>query len=366
MTRALIVFIFLCILPSTVFAIDYLVYEPDTPDAYILRPPTPGLYLGAMIRQLNLEPDWTNRQWIQLIHRANPDLVDPKGEILAHDNDLRFPLSALKRLKGYQNLENHFTTVTPEKIVSPSEEAMPESVSEPVVTEEQQTINQTETSPTPTTTDESSPSTYRFDFLIGSGVEDINIDNGIGSDASLSSGANFVGQLGFKTQFSENHQIHLHGIFQYKNYMSPPSVNVVEDLNFLLDFKYGYGYRMFKNVFLRLIGQSQQLNFGQYRGALIDLHTLWIQSFGLQLDSPLFDVGYKQISFEFSGLYSLSPQADFDIDPGYRFSFGFKLEPQGFESGWMFNIQASYHNQIPSNFASHSSIEGLGLIGYSF
>ncbi len=360
MNRTILISLILVFVSHQAFAKSFFVHEADTPQAYILKKPYPGVYLGSMLRELDLEPNWQNRQWIRIIHQANPGVVDAQGEILVHDNEIKIPLAAMKSLKGYKTLENYFTATPPPVVEEP---VVAETV-EPVA--ETPTTQVEEVAPSAPMEDSSAVSTYKIDFLVGGGAEELLGDNGIGNDANLSSEANFISYLGFVSQVADNHQIMISTQVQYKTYIFPPSINVSEDLTLLIQFQYGYGYRLFNHFYVRLMGQSHQVNFIQFTGAIIDLASLWVHSFGLQVDSPLFDVSYKQVSFDLSGLYSIVPTSDFDVEPGYRLSVGLKLEPQNFESGWMISLRGIYHNQVPSNFTSQTSTEGLAAIGYSF
>lgn len=350
MKRIILIHLCLFLFPALASAIE--LYDSGTPGAYIKQQPVQGVYLGQMMRAIGLKPDWTNRSWIQMIHEANPNVVDSKGEILAHDGKLIFPVAALKTLRGYQKLDNQLVPVQQEP-----EPVVVQQTPEPVVEEPQ---------PEPPKEEEPQGKNFAFDFSLGFGQEELTVDNGFGSNSTLYSSGNFFATLGLQYKFNENQQMQIAGTYQFKEYEIPASIGLEMDQVDLITFQYSYGYRLFRNFYARIIGISQNRNFAQFNGNLIDMYTIWIHSWGLQVDTPLFMIGHKQLVAKMAGLYSVENSTEFEIDGGFLAKGSIEFESQDFESGYLLGLHMLYHEQIPAVYTQHSSLEFWGSVGYRF
>ncbi|MCJ8276823.1 MAG: hypothetical protein HRT44_10255 [Bdellovibrionales bacterium] len=360
MKRLLIVHLCLFLSPLFANAQTHYVYESNTSNAYILLQPEPGVFLGQMMRNIGLQPSWTSRKWIKEIHYANSSVVDASGEILSHDQKLRVPLSALKGLKGYAQLERGFQP----KELEPAPPIAP-VVSEPVVMEPKKPVEPV------VINDEKekrvlSYKQHHVQVLMGAGAESLKADNGSGSDTTLNSSVNLLVRLDWKLQFNQNNRMGFLMQGQFKEYQDPSNITLVEGSSALFNVDYFYGYRLFNNFYLSVIGNSRMANFILFPGATLQLESAWVHSAGLMVDAPLFYFKHSQISFYASGLVSYTASADVDIDSGLFSRSGFKFEPKESGSGFVFGAEFVYQSQAPLGYDSHTSSEGFGYIGYEF
>jgi hypothetical protein len=342
---------------KTAMAKSYTVYQADTPQAHILQQPVPGVFLGQMMRHLGLKPDWTNRFWIQSIHQANPGTVDAAGEILFHVEKLKIPLAAMKTLPGYSRLENDLqpepapvVPVAPEPPQKPFQEVAEAPVE---MVDENQSANEYGRG-------------SRIWADLGAGAAFFSADNNQSRNADLSTEFNIIGAVGYLGQLHPNHQIYFQFLGQYKTYLPPDNIGVLEDANFLITFQYAYGYRLYRSLNVRLIGQSQQMNFATFPGSVIDLFTYWNHMAGIQVAAPLFDLWGKQLAVDLAGFYTLETSSDFAMDNGFQARLGISFESKAFESGYRIGLLGVYHNQLPTGFLTHQSVEGFATVGYQF
>ena len=349
MKRLLIFIFFFQFLSLSAHGLSYDVYDHETPYPYIMLQPSQGIFLGQMMRNIGLDPDWQNRRWIDLIHQANPDQVDEAGEILYHSTKLKVPLSALKVLIGYNKLQNHFRPYMP-PVEEPAPQPEPvQEVAEPAPVEE------------PATT-----SGVRLDFTIGGGSESLSANNGIGNETELFNEANGIFKISFLGIFNDYHRFGFSAMAQLKTYEAPPSVGYTEDHLNLYEFRYHYGYKIFNNVFLDIVGQSRQFNALGFVNNTIVLETYFGHSLGLGIFAPLFYIGPKQMSFYIDGQFIYADVAETNFDPGFYASAELKIEPKGIESGWLIGARMNYYSQQPENYSEHQAYEGLGFLGYAF
>jgi hypothetical protein len=336
------------------------VYNYNTPYPYVMLTPQPGVFLGQMMRNIGLKPDWGNRRWIEIIHLANPQQVDQAGEILFHTQDLKVPLQALQSLRGYNKLKNYLQPYDP-----PLQAAAP--APEPQMTQQEQPPQQMEEPPEAPMNNEAQTSLgFRFDLLVGAGAETLDANDGVANETSLNTNADIIVQLGLTMQPSEIHRFSIGVTGNVKSYSAPDSVGYEEDSTFLLDIDYAYGVRIFNNVFLNFIGKSKQYNYVGFVGNAIVLQTEFGHSFGLGMDIPLFYDGAYQVSWDWNVQALYANSLDADTDTGMIASTSIQYEPQYVGSGWVFGARLNHFNQKPTTYQDHSSFEGLGFIGYAF
>lgn len=335
------------------------VYDYNTPYPYVMLTPQPGVFLGQMMRNIGLKPDWGNRRWIEIIHLANPQQVDQAGEILFHTQDLKVPLQALKGLRGYNRLQNYLQPYDP-----------PLQPAEPAPQPQMQQAKEPQPQPQPQEPmmDNSAEESigFRLDLIAGAGAETLDANDNVANETSLNTTADAIITLGLTLQPSEINRFYFGLTGNAKTYSAPDSVGYEEDSTFLFDVEYGYGVRIFNNVFFEITGRSKQYNYIGFVGNAIVLQTEMGHSLGIGMDIPLFYSGTSQVSWSFNvqGIYANS--LDVDTDTGIYATTSFQYEPQYVGSGWIFGARLNHFNQKPSSYQDHSSFEGLGFLGYAF
>ena len=349
MIRKIFIVFSLLFLSQTGLAQTYDVYDHSTPYPYILRQPNPGVFLGQMMRNIGLKPDWANRSWIRIIHEANPGQVDAEGEILFHTQQLKIPLAALRTLRGYNTLLPKLQPFDPPPVQTQV------VVEEPPV----QVVEAKEEEP-------EYQSGLRFDIIAGGGSENFKIDDGVANRSELFTEVDAFLKLDLQGLFKTNHQWGLSFQTQVKTYEAPASVGYNPDAETLFEVRYHYGYQIFNGVFLNFVGQHKQFNVATFLNTAIFLETYMGHSLGVGADIELFDIVHKVVSMYIDIQAIYADTLDTDTDTGIYSSLEFKVEPKSIDSGFILGARLNYYSHPPSGYDDHSSVEGLGFIGYAF
>ena len=348
-----------CLYVNLASAQFYEVFDSQTPYPYIQLQPEKGVFLGQMMRNIGLSPDWTNRNWIKYIHENNPQQVDKIGDIQYHDTPIKVPLTSLSILRGFKKLEPKLRVLEqPQPVAQPTPPAPPAVMETKVVKMEPQ-------SP-PAEPMSSDEFTYRFDVVAGLGGMTLNADDGVSDRAELFSEVDGLLRMDFAGFFSGNHRFDLSLLIQFLTFKAPASVFLGSDEDVLLGFGYSYGYKVGANTYFSLVGRNQQFNGTAFVNSTIRLTNYLSHSLGLGIETPLYMSSENQLSLYFDALAILADNAIASFGTGFLSSLELKFEPVNDQSGFLFGGRVNYYDHQPDSYNSHNFVEFLALIGYGF
>lgn len=213
--------------------------------------------LGQILRDLGVQPNWSNRSWVTEIGQVNPNTLDSKGNIQRYGEQLNIPIKTLRNCKGYSALViklsgiNTGVTNSPVKLKTESippvvAPTIPEATAPPIVTDKYQGMKQV-----------SENKTKFFHLWAGVGMsrasnEDVasNTSTALLTDASFHLGTNL------KLNLSKKLITELFVQADYRKYKDPDNLIVEQNKKLYLSFGFNLAYWLKSNFRLGFFAES--------------------------------------------------------------------------------------------------------------
>ena len=134
---------FIIIMSFTLSAQARFEYTQDASGNWVAETKTkPREGLGQIIRDMGLEPNWSDRKWVSQVRDLNPTVINSEGHVIQPGQTLIIPFSALDTCQGYGKLVN---SVIENQPIGP----VNGPILEPAPVQESVVIEQEPTPPTP-------------------------------------------------------------------------------------------------------------------------------------------------------------------------------------------------------------------------
>ncbi len=324
--------------------------------------------LGQILREIGVQPNWSNRSWVNEIRNNNPNVVDNKGNILSYGESLNIPISALRNCKGYSALIIKLSGMGNNQI---------DVTNEPINLK----TEKTHTEPTPRVTNIPPPepmqqepagmspvaeSKNRFFHLWGGlGMSRAsNEDKPSSTSTSLNTDASYHLGANINLNLTPKLITELFAQADFRKFKDPVNLAVSQNKKLYLSFGFNLGYWLNSNFRVGFFAESANTP----RSVLITSSTILVtnESFiklGPSILLPFSISNPSDLTIDVRPSFILSKEVD-----GINYDSGFGLKTMinyYFGSSQLFmGFDFNYENQSYEN-ADNGLIDGYLKLGYS-
>ncbi|MEM7646825.1 MAG: hypothetical protein AAF203_07950, partial [Pseudomonadota bacterium] len=317
-----------------------------------------GEALGQLLRELGVEPNWSDRIWVRGISQANPGLIDSKGQILFAGRTLVIPIDSLSSCLGYPELISRLE----------QREAPPA----PIVVQQEPVVEPTPAPPSPPQ-EPSEPTKLSFVVRGGAGIAQLYGEEESGITTDLTT--DYAGYLDLRLLLHWNSTFDLSLYGRGSSLFLPEITNITSNLEKELYFSGGAGFRFRwgEGFHLGLFGEFRETPRADFNIVTLDIIAAPVVVAGMSFD-------IRFLSWQESGLFlRLRPQALFpsekdnvSLQNGFGSQVQLEWAPKVFrdQSGWIVGGEYLFEGQSAEHLLLNDSDQFThqfyGYLGYVF